>query len=143
MGVRRCLKEVVIPVTLLSWGAVQEMAKTALRGTNAALKLQSCQSLLLCLEIGLRLLHPMMPFVTEELWQRLPCRGHKWSATVADPASICVAAWPAEIPQFDKPAIDAQFNIAVQAVKKGRSLKDTASIKTGVPFVIVSSVRRV
>lgn len=32
----------------------------------------SQEALWLCLETGLRLLHPFMPFVTEELWQRLP-----------------------------------------------------------------------
>lgn len=32
----------------------------------------SQDTLWLCLETGLRLLHPFMPFVTEELWQRLP-----------------------------------------------------------------------
>lgn len=30
------------------------------------------QTLYMCLDYGLRLLHPFMPFVTEELWQRLP-----------------------------------------------------------------------
>ena len=30
------------------------------------------QTLHTCLDYGLRLLHPFMPFVTEELWQRLP-----------------------------------------------------------------------
>lgn len=29
-------------------------------------------TLWICLDTGLRLLHPFMPFVTEELWQRLP-----------------------------------------------------------------------
>ncbi|CAN0465816.1 unnamed protein product, partial [Laminaria digitata] len=34
---------------------------------------QSC--LYLCLDYGLKLIHPIMPYVTEELWQRLPGRG--------------------------------------------------------------------
>ncbi len=32
------------------------------------------QTLYTCLDYGLKLLHPFMPFVTEELWQRLPRR---------------------------------------------------------------------
>jgi valyl-tRNA synthetase len=39
------------------------------------------------LEQGLRLLHPIMPFVTEELWQRLP-------ATLRSYESIMIAPWP-------------------------------------------------
>ncbi|MEW6033558.1 MAG: valine--tRNA ligase [Chloroflexota bacterium] len=40
------------------------------------------------LETSLRLLHPFMPFVTEELWQRLPREGRQ-------PDSIVVAPYPA------------------------------------------------
>jgi valyl-tRNA synthetase len=40
------------------------------------------------LESTLRLAHPMMPFITEEIWQRLPRREE-------DPESIMVAPWPA------------------------------------------------
>ncbi|KAL8007682.1 putative valine-tRNA ligase, valyl/Leucyl/Isoleucyl-tRNA synthetase, editing [Plasmopara halstedii] len=39
---------------------------------DAESKLTAQQTLYVCLEFGLRLLHPSMPFVTEELWQRLP-----------------------------------------------------------------------
>jgi len=40
-----------------------------------------------CFENGLRLLHPFMPFITEELWQRLPRRER-------DPESICITSYP-------------------------------------------------
>ena len=46
------------------------------------------QTLYTCLDQGLRLLHPFMPFVTEELWQRLPRRPND-----ATP-SIMVAKYP-------------------------------------------------
>jgi valyl-tRNA synthetase len=46
------------------------------------------RNLVFVLDQALRLLHPMMPFVTEEIWQRLPLAG-------VDPApSLMVAAWP-------------------------------------------------
>jgi isoleucyl-tRNA synthetase len=37
-------------------------------------RISSQQTLYTCLDHGLRLLHPFMPFVTEELWQRLSRR---------------------------------------------------------------------
>lgn len=42
-----------------------------------------------CLDLGLRLLSPFMPFITEELFQRLPRKD------LSIP-SICVAAYPGE-----------------------------------------------
>lgn len=46
------------------------------------------QVLYLCVDTSLRILSPFMPFITEELWQRLPKR-----ANVKAP-SICVADYP-------------------------------------------------
>ncbi|MEX2538300.1 MAG: valine--tRNA ligase [Actinomycetota bacterium] len=49
------------------------------------------------LENALRLAHPMIPFITEELWQKLP-------RAEGDPESIMIARWPAA----DDDAIDAE-----------------------------------
>ena len=40
-----------------------------------------------CLEHGFRLLHPMMPFVTEELWQELPAEGRAGGMLIQSVAS--------------------------------------------------------
>lgn len=49
------------------------------------------QTLYTCLDHGLRLLHPFMPFVTEELWQRLPRRPNDSTP------SIMVSAFPVSV----------------------------------------------
>lgn len=52
-----------------------------------SVKRSAQNTLYTCLDFGLRLLHPFMPFVTEELWQRLPRR-------LNDPASLVIASYP-------------------------------------------------
>ncbi|KAB2964589.1 MAG: valine--tRNA ligase [Thermoanaerobaculia bacterium] len=64
-----------------------EMAKPGLAGESARPRVADV--LVTVLERALRLLHPVMPHVTEELWQRLPGR------EAIHPETICLAPWPA------------------------------------------------
>lgn len=49
-----------------------EMCKPVLFGKDAERKAVTLQVLLNCLDGALKILHPFMPFVTEEIWQKLP-----------------------------------------------------------------------
>jgi valyl-tRNA synthetase len=61
------------------------------------------------LETALRLLHPFMPFVTEELWQNLKSRlPAKWQKT----DSIMIAKYP----KADKDAVDTEAEDIIEAV---------------------------
>ncbi len=61
-----------------------EMAKLPLYGENEAAKKTTRSILAYVLDQTMRLLHPFMPFITEEIWQHLPHEGE----------SITVATWP-------------------------------------------------
>ncbi len=52
-----------------------ELVKHRMIGEDAAVKREASQVAVFLLENALRLLHPFMPFVTEELWQKLPHQG--------------------------------------------------------------------
>jgi valyl-tRNA synthetase len=72
-----------------------ELAKEALYADDLARKRSAQAVLTTCLETSLRLLHPIMPFVTEELWQTLQAQvGARWGE------SIMVARYP------EKAAVD-------------------------------------
>lgn len=59
------------------------------------------------LEQFLRLTHPLMPFVTEELWQRLPNRALLWPEV----SSIMLAPYPEPVPQWFSPQVEADFEL--------------------------------
>ncbi|XP_069121491.1 LOW QUALITY PROTEIN: valine--tRNA ligase-like [Argopecten irradians] len=65
-----------------------ENSKPVIYGTDEEAKDCTRQVLYSCLEAGLLLLHPLMPFISEELYQRLPRR------TTSEPPSICVTRYP-------------------------------------------------
>lgn len=66
-----------------------ELIKPVMRGSDGEAKLAAQRTLWIALDQGLRLLHPIMPFVTEELWQRLPGRG-----TLGESESIMLSPYP-------------------------------------------------
>lgn len=99
--------------------------------------------LLSVLDSLLRLLHPITPFVTEEVWQRLadfaPIRGMKEPCKVAE--SITIAPWPIA----DETMIDfkiesqfAQFQEALRCVRDARARQNVPP-RTEVNFVIKCS----
>uniref|UniRef100_A0A0R3Q8K8 valine--tRNA ligase n=1 Tax=Brugia timori TaxID=42155 RepID=A0A0R3Q8K8_9BILA len=78
----------------------------------------------------LRLLSPFMPFITEELWQRLPSRISR-----EESESICVVAYPeAKQYAFRDETLENQVAHAMHIVKAVRSLRSdyglTAKMKT-------------
>jgi valyl-tRNA synthetase len=54
-----------------------ELSKPALNGTDTAAAASTRQTLLVVLETVLRALHPIIPFITEAIWQELPLRSPK------------------------------------------------------------------
>ena len=93
-----------------------EMAKVRLRnGDNAPLSV-----LVYVLERTLRLLHPFMPFLTEELWQRLmqvlPQDG-------AQPPSIMVAPYPEAATQASDNAAERDLELVTGVVRAIRNIR--------------------
>ncbi|XP_061513040.1 valine--tRNA ligase isoform X1 [Anopheles gambiae] len=86
-----------------------ECLKSVFQTNDESAKASARRTLYTCLNLGLKLLSPFMPFITEELYQRLP-RGD--FATVA---SICVASYPE---QTDSPWKDESIEKGFEFVQK-------------------------
>jgi len=78
-------------------------------------------------DAALRLLHPIMPFITETLWQRLP------APVAADRAEfLAVAAWPlAHAVSRDEAEAVQRFDIVREAVTALRQLRSDYAIAPG------------
>ncbi|PRQ60023.1 putative valine--tRNA ligase [Rosa chinensis] len=74
-------------------------------------------TLWLCLDTGLRLLHPFMPFVTEELWQRLPSSKHHNRA-----ASIMICDYPSIVECWTNERVESEMSLIDSIVRSLRSL---------------------
>jgi len=74
-------------------------------------------------DVALRLLHPVMPFVTETLWKRLPGRD--------DNASISVAPWPRPDDRATDGEALAEFAEVQQIVTSFRQLCADAGVRPG------------
>ena len=104
--------------------AYLELCKPRL--ADAASRTQAQAMLLLGLDTILRLLHPIMPFVTEEIWQHLataaPARRMPWDdGRLA--ASIMVAAWPSPPEAWIDDRTERQFGTFLAVVAAIREIR--------------------
>jgi valyl-tRNA synthetase len=70
------------------------------------------------LESSLRLLHPLMPFITEEIWQMLPHRGE----------SISMAEFPKADAAHEDPEAQAQMDILIGVITKVRNIRSEVNV---------------
>lgn len=83
---------------------------------------------LVCQRAILKLLHPYMPFVTEELWQTLIAQGITDPSEDGDARSIALSKWPrSEDYQRDADA-DAQIGIMCSIVRGVRDVRQNLGI---------------
>jgi valyl-tRNA synthetase len=73
----------------------------------------------------LRLFHPVVPFITEVIWERLnavrPHRGLETPETA--PELLITAAWPGPEPCLEDPALEADFDAGQDVIRAVRDLR--------------------
>jgi valyl-tRNA synthetase len=74
-------------------------------------------------DVALRLLHPVMPFITEALWRRFPGRPAE--------ASISVAPWPRPDRRAEDPEALAEFELVQQVVGAIRGIRAEYGVQPG------------
>ena len=90
-----------------------EMAKVALNGNDEELKARKQDNLIWILDQILRLLHPIMPFVTEKLWLSMPHDGE----------SIMVAKYPEVHAEFENEPACHDMAFLIEIIKAVRNIR--------------------
>jgi valyl-tRNA synthetase len=115
-----------------------ELAKVQLQGTDAATQRATRRTLLRVLETVLRLAHPVIPFITEELWQTVSLLAGRRSADAT--TSIMVQPYPkAQLDKID-PAADAWMAGLKQAIDAVRTLRGEMNLSPALRVPLFISV---
>ena len=110
-----------------------ELLKPVFAGDDEAAKAESRAVAAYVLDEILKLLHPFMPFMTEELWALTAAEGS------GRPMLLCHAAWPA--PTFDDREAAAEINWLVELVSGIRSVRSEMRVPPAAvaPLVVVGA----
>ncbi len=90
-----------------------EMAKLPLYGEDEQAKAMTRSVLAYVLDNTMRLLHPFMPFITEEIWQNLPTEGE----------SITIAAWPTADPALSDVKKADSMKLLMDVIRSVRTIR--------------------
>jgi valyl-tRNA synthetase len=101
-----------------------ELAKPLLTGDDAAAKAETQATTAWVLDVILKLLHPTMPFITEELWAQTADLGANREHT----GFLMVARWPELSSDLIDPAADAQISLIIDTISEGRSVRSGLNV---------------
>ena len=99
-----------------------ELVKPRLYGKTTAADRQVAQDVLVrVLKGSLELLHPLMPFITEEIWQRLPHRG----------LTVMRASWPTVDKQACDAGAEAKMDLIMEVTRGVRKIRGEMNVPPG------------
>jgi valyl-tRNA synthetase len=113
------------------WGEVcdwyLELVKNRLGpGSDAATREAARSTLVTVLDNAFRLLHPVVPFVTAELWSRLP-----WPGGVERPADLIIAPWPEDLGAWRDEDAERRLDDLRDLIVEVRRLRKESGVKEG------------
>ncbi|CAB4252083.1 similar to Saccharomyces cerevisiae YGR094W VAS1 Mitochondrial and cytoplasmic valyl-tRNA synthetase [Maudiozyma barnettii] len=109
-----------------------ENSKYLIQEGSATEQKSAKDTLYILLDNALKMIHPFMPFISEEMWQRLPKRSSEKAVTIVK------ASFPVYTKEFDNEAAAAAYELVLNITKEARSLlAEYGIIKNG--KVIVES----
>lgn len=106
-----------------------ELVKSRLQGEDADARRTAQQVLAFVLEGTLRLLHPFMPHITEELWHTLTQAG--------DEQSLALQSYPTVNPTRLNSDLEQQFALLIGVIRTIRNLRAEAEIKPGMKIQVI------
>jgi valyl-tRNA synthetase len=104
--------------------------------------------LLTVLEQALRLLHPFMPYITEDLWQRLPGGKQLHRAYAGAEPTVMLTAFPEGSATLIDEAAESEMEAIIELISRVRNIRSEMNIKPAerIPIVVGSrdeNLRRV
>ena len=100
-----------------------ENSKALIADGSAEEQTSAKNTLYTAIDGALRMIHPLMPFLTEEMWQRLPRRPNDTTS------SIMLARYPLYDVSMDDPASEEAYELVLSVCKAIRSLMAEYAIK--------------
>ncbi|WP_026174209.1 valine--tRNA ligase [Effusibacillus pohliae] len=104
-----------------------ELAKLYLYGDDAAAKKTTQSVLVYVLDQSLRLLHPFMPFITEEIWQHIPHQGK----------TITLAAYPKYEERFVNGQAAREMELLMDMIRAVRNVRAEMNVPPSRPVTLI------
>jgi valyl-tRNA synthetase len=114
-----------------------EFAKPLLTGEDEAARAETQATAAWVLDVILKLLHPVMPFLTEELWTQTADLG----APRDHAGFLMTARWPQLSPDLIDSVADGEIALLIEAISEGRSVRTGLNVPLSAqpPLLVVDA----